>query len=127
MKRIPEIIIETSRKLRKEMTNSERILWDKLKSKKLKGIKFLRQAPIYVYKEDSWLDRYVIPDFLCREYKLILELDWSIHNLKEIYELDKYKESMLINLWYKILRFKNDEINNDLENTLTKIVASFPY
>ena len=56
MKKIPKIIIEISRKLRKEMTEVEKILRDKLKSKQLKNIKFLRQAPIYVYTEDNGLD-----------------------------------------------------------------------
>ena len=125
MKKIPKIIIETSRKLRKEMTETEKILWNKLKSKQLKNIKFIRQMPVYVYTENSWLDRYIIPDFLCREFKLIIELDWSIHNLKKIYELDKYKEKLLLNLWYTIIRFKNEEIYNNLEKSLNKIAASF--
>ena len=124
MKKIPKIIIETSRKLRKEMTETEKILWNKLKSKQLKNIKFIRQMPVYVYTENSWLDRYIIPDFLCREFKLIIELDWSIHNLKKIYELDKYKEKLLLNLWYTIIRFKNEEIYNNLEKSLNKIAAS---
>ncbi|MEA3386890.1 MAG: DUF559 domain-containing protein [Patescibacteria group bacterium] len=53
MKKIPEIIIKTSRKLRKEMTESEKILWSKLKTKQLQNKKFLRQSPIYVYTENS--------------------------------------------------------------------------
>lgn len=47
----PEIIIQTLRKLRKKMTDSEKILWSKLKSNKLKNIKILRQVHIYVYEE----------------------------------------------------------------------------
>jgi len=62
------------------MTETEKILWNKLKSKQLKNIKFVRQMPVYVYTENSWLGRYIIPDFLCREFKLIIELDLSIHN-----------------------------------------------
>ena len=127
MKKIPEIIIETSRKLRKEMTVSEKILWNKLKTKKLNNKKFIRQSPVYVFTENSWLDRYVIPDFLCRENNLIIELDWSIHNLKEVYELDKQKELLLTKLWYKVIRFKNKEIINDLNNSLEKIAASFSW
>lgn len=127
MRKIPQIIIETSRKLRKEMTDSEKILWNKLKSKQLNNTKFLRQTPIYVYTENSGLDRYIIPDFVCREYKLIIELDWNIHILKKVYQLDKYKEKLLLNLWYKIIRFRNEEIYNDLEKSLFKIVASFSW
>jgi len=53
MRKIPEIIIKISRKLRKDMTNSEKILWNELRSKRFNKIKFIRQAPIYLYTEDS--------------------------------------------------------------------------
>ena len=122
-----EMKFEISRKLRQEMTESEKILWNKIKSKQLKNIKFLRQVPVYVYTENWGLDRYIIPDFICREYNLIIELDWSVHSLKEVYELDKQKEVLLKNMWYKILRFKNEEIINDLEKSLIKIAASFSW
>ena len=82
IKRLPDIIKEASRDLRKNMTDVEIILWDKLKARNLDGIKFDRQTPIYVFTESSWLDRYVIPDFLAKENKIIIELDWSVHNLK---------------------------------------------
>ncbi len=121
MKKIPTIIKNASRRLRQTMTCSEKILWSKLKSRKFYNVKFLRQLPIYVYTENSWLDRYVIPDFICREYKVIIELDWNIHEEKEIYKLDRYKEFILNNLWYKILRFKNDDIINNINFSLIKI------
>ncbi len=47
--------------------------------------------------------------------------------MKEVYKLDKYKESLLLNLWYKIIRLKNNEIYNNLEKSLEKIAASFPW
>ena len=120
----PDIIIETSRKLRKNMTLAEKELWNVIKNKKILWKVFYRQKPIFVYKEDFWLNRYVIPDFICVTEKLIIELDWSIHNIKEIYELDKFKEKLLLNLWYKILRFKNEEIFNNINEVLNKIKKS---
>ena len=126
VRRLPDIIKEASRSLRKNMTETEKILWEELKARKLDNIKIDRQTPIYVFTENSWLDRYVIPDFLCKEYKIIIELDWNVHNLKEVYDLDKYKEELLQNMWYKILRFKNEEILNNLQNILIQIAASFP-
>ena len=118
---LPDIIKEISRKLRKEMTQAEKILWEKLRAKRLKNTKFLKQSPLCVLTEYSWLDRFIIPDFLCREYKLIIELDWSVHNLKEVYELDRYKEELLERLGYTVLRFKNEEIFDDLERVLEEI------
>ena len=121
MKAIPDIIKEASRNLRKNMTEAEKLLWKELRAKRLNWIKFTRQAPTYVYTENSWLDRYVIPDFLCCEHKLIIELDWSIHNLDEIYLLDKEKEKLLKNVWYRIIRFKNEEIFENIDSVLQKI------
>ncbi len=115
MRIIPDIIKEASRKLRKNMTNAEKLLWNELRAKKLNWIKFTRQAPTYVYTENSWLDRYIIPDFLCSKYKLIIELDWNIHDLEEIYILDKEKEKILESLGYKILRFRNEEVFEDMK------------
>ena len=123
MKAIPEIIKVTSRDLRKNMTKPEEVLWKELKARKLNGLKFWRQSPTYVYTENSWLDRYVIPDFLCSEHKLIIELDWSIHNKQEVYLLDREKEKLLINWWYQIIRFQNNEILQNLDTVLQKISA----
>jgi leucyl-tRNA synthetase len=103
------------------MTEAEKILWKELRAKRLNWLKFWRQNPIYVFTENSWLDRYIIPDFLCSEYKIIIELDWNIHDIDEIYILDKEKEKILGNIWYTIIRFKNQEIFNNISNVLQKI------
>ena len=118
--KLPDIIKETARELRKNMTESEIILWEQIKNKKI-GERFLRQNPVYVFTENSWLHRYIIPDFICHNKKFILEIDWNIHNLDEVYKLDLHKENLLKNLWFKILRIKNEDIKNDLINTIKKI------
>ncbi len=118
--KVPDIIKEAARNLRNNMTESEVILWSFIKRWKI-GVNFLRQKAIYVYTENSWLDRYIIPDFYCYEKKIILEVDGSIHNLKEIYELDLYKERLLKQIWYKVIRIKNEEILLDIYSTLDKI------
>ena len=123
MKAIPEIIKVASRDLRKNMTEAEVLLWGKLKARKLNWLKFWRQSPTYVYTENSWLDRYVIPYFLCSEHKLIIELDWSVHNKQEVYLLDREKEKLLQNIWYTVIRFQNEEIINNLKSVLQKISA----
>jgi len=116
----PDIIKETARKLRQNMTEAEKILWKEIRAKNL-WMKFYRQRPIKVMTENSWFDRYVIPDFYSPDNKIIIEIDWSIHNLKEIYELDLEKEKLLINLWFKVIRFKNEEIYENLDLVLQKI------
>ena len=92
----PEIIVDTSRKLRINMTRAEKVLWNELKEKKI-WYKFQRQKPLYLYTENSWLDRYIIPDFYCVSEKLIIEIDWNIHEKKEVLLLDKEKEKLIKN------------------------------
>lgn len=108
------------------MTESEKIIWNELKNKKM-WVKFLRQNPMYVYTEDNWLNRFIIPDFYCNEKRLILEIDWNLHDLKEILNLDKHKEKLVHNLWIKVLRITNENIKNNLPNVLKSIHSSlFP-
>lgn len=121
-----DIIKQVCRDLRKNMTKSEKLLWEELKRSKL-WRPFQRQRPVYVMKEDSWLKRYVIPDFTCIPEKIIIEVDWSIHNIPDVLELDKQKEKLLKNRWYQILRFTNIEIQTNIQHVLEMIQRSFTY
>ena len=121
MRAMPEIIKETARKLRKNLTQAESYLWENIRKWKILWKQFQKQKPIFVYEEDSWLPRYIIADFYCSENKLIIELDWSVHSNKEVLELDKHKEMLLKNIWYKVIRFTNDEVLNNLEETFQTI------
>lgn len=118
--KIPDKIKEIAKSLRNNMTESETILWNTLKQKKIWTI-FLRQKPIYVYTESNWFKRFIIPDFYNHEHKLIIEVDWNIHNLKEIYSLDLYKEKLLRNMGYNIIRIKNEDIKNNLTLIIKKL------
>jgi very-short-patch-repair endonuclease len=118
---MPEIIKITARKLRKNMTLAEIKLWDYIRKWKILNKQFQKQKPIFVYEENSWLPRYIIADFYCPENKLIIELDWSIHEVEEVLILDKFKEELLINDWYNVVRFKNEEIFGNIEKVLEEI------
>jgi len=118
--KIPDIFKETARKLRKNMTESEVILWSFIKWWKI-WVSFLKQKPIYVFTEDSWLNRFIIPDFYYHKNKIILEIDWNIHDLKEVWELDLYKENLLNNMWFKVIRIKNKDIKNNINNVIKTI------
>ncbi len=117
---IPDIIKVAARKLRKNMTTPEELLWDKLKTKKI-GYRIIRQSPIYVFTENSWLDRYIIADFYCPEKKLIIEIDGSIHSLKDIYLLDREKEILLTQAWYFVIRFDNSQVHANIAEVLNRI------
>ena len=115
-----DIIKIACRNLRKNSTAAEKELWSMIRAWKI-WKKFYRQKPIFVLKENSWLDRYIIADFYSPENKLIIELDWEIHSNKEIYLLDREKEKLLKNRGYQIMRFKNDEIFEDIDNVIKRI------
>jgi very-short-patch-repair endonuclease len=97
--------------LRTNSTDSEKILWQKLKAKKFHNIKFRRQHPINQF----------IVDFYCDQLKLVIELDGGYHNIPEIKERDNERESILREWGLNVIRFKNEEIEKDLNSVLLKI------
>ena len=101
--------ISRARKLRKEMTPEEKILWAKLRNRKFKGLKFLRQHPI-IYDTINYKPLYFIADFYCAEKKLVIELDGKIHDFQKDY--DERRDEILRNAGLKVLRFKNAELDN---------------
>jgi very-short-patch-repair endonuclease len=105
-------LFEYSRELRQTSTKAEKLLWEELRGKKLKGFKFRRQHP---------LDKYVA-DFYCHEKKLVIELDGTVHDEKENKEYDQARTIELAGLKINVLRFRNDEVENDIDKVLKKII-----
>ncbi len=95
--------------LRKELTPAERKLWASLRGDKL-GVNFRRQHAIGNF----------IPDFVCIEKKLIIELDGSQHLEQEEYdeERTKYFES----LGYKVIRFWNNDVTKNMDGVIRSII-----
>ena len=109
--------VNTARQLRRNSTDEEKILWQKLRNRQFHGLKFLRQHPI-VYDEIIGKILFFVPDFYCAEKKAIIEIDGKIHDLQKDY--DERREDILKNMGFKILRFKNEEIGN-IANVLKRI------
>lgn len=107
-------IFENARALKREMTIAEKLLWKQLKSRKLKNLKFRRQHPI---------DKFIV-DFYCHEFKLIIEIDGSVHEIAEVKEHDVGREFELIQMGYRILRFTNEMVIDSIENVLEEIQKS---
>jgi len=97
--------------MRKNPTKAEEIIRNILRDRKFLNQKRRRQYPINSY----------IADFFCHEHKLIIELDGSIHNEEFQKNIDKEKEETIKNLWYEILRYKNEDIYDKLEFVLHDI------
>jgi len=114
-----KVIREHARGLRKDMTDSEKLLWHELRNRKLSGFKFLRQHPI-VYKADYKGLNYFIADFYCDEKKVIVELDGMIHELSGDY--DEFRDSELSRMGIKTLRIKNEELSK-INEVLRRIIT----
>jgi len=104
-------LYQYGRELRQELTQAEKLLWTELRNKKLNGLKFRRQHPI---------DKFVL-DFYCHERKLAIELDGSIHDVKVNKDYDEARTAMLGELGIYTLRFRNNEVINNIESVLQKI------
>ena len=112
-----KVIKKSARELRKNMTDSEILLWEKLRNRRFSGLKFLRQHPI-VYKADYRGLNYFIADFYCDEKKAVIELDGPIH--ETTIEYDQFRDDEIKRLGLKILRLKNEELDN-IDDALLKI------
>ncbi|MFO1102824.1 MAG: DUF559 domain-containing protein [Methylocystis sp.] len=96
--RVSKSQTDFARKLRRNMTIAEEILWRSLRRSGLDGLKFRRQVPI---------GRYVV-DFLCVEHRLIVELDGPPHDKDEQRLHDAARDEWLRAQGYRMLRFQND-------------------
>ena len=103
-----------ARKLRQNLTEQEAVMWHLLRNRGLNGYKFRRQYPIGSY----------VVDFVCRELKLIIELDGGQHNEPENIEYDKKRTQYLKEKGYKVVRFWNNEIDENLEGVYQSILKA---
>ena len=107
-----EEVFRKAKELKHPMTEAERLLWDKIRNRKLHGLKFRRQHPLHYY----------IADFYCHEKRLVIEVDGGIHLDAEVMEHDENRSAELDRLGITVIRFTNDQIFNQLEQALEKIV-----
>ena len=106
---------DLARDLRKNQTPQEKKLWNLLRNHQFYGYEFRRQYPIGDY----------IVDFICREKKIIIELDGGQHNEIENIDKDKQRTEFLANKGYKVLRFWNNEIDNNIEGVFDVMKREF--
>lgn len=111
-------ITELARDLRKNQTASEKLLWQNLRNRKLNGFKFNRQFPIVYGRNFDGTSLFFIADFYCHEKKLIIELDGKIHEFQK--EYDKERDAILNDLGLRVIRIKNEELEN-ISKVLEKI------
>jgi len=101
-----------ARQMRREPTPPERKLWARLRADQLGGAKFRRQVVIGPY----------ICDFACRTpMKLVVEIDGETHGVQEAYDAER--SAFLEKRGYRVLRFSNRDIMQDIESVLATIAA----
>ena len=98
-----------ARHMRNNQTEAEQALWNRLRMKRLNGHRFLRQKVI----------GNAIVDFVCSKANLIIELDGGQHDQQRT--ADQTRTRHLNQHGYRVLRFWNNEVINDLESVLHTI------
>ena len=106
-------LTELARKLRTNMTTQERAIWQLLRKRSIKNLKFRRQ-----YNID---DKYIV-DFICHEKKLIIEIDGGQHN-EDINKVnDELRTKYLISKGFTVIRFWNSDIDKNIEGVYKEIL-----
>jgi 5-methyltetrahydrofolate--homocysteine methyltransferase len=105
------IILGYAKQHRKNPTKAEKVLWEFLRNRKVGGAKFVRQKPM----------GYTIPDFVCIEKRLVVEVDGSYHNAPEIILKDRQRDLVFTTVGYRILRFTNEEVIDNTTKVLSEI------
>jgi very-short-patch-repair endonuclease len=91
---------DKARQLRKNLTDSERALWSRLRNKQILDIQFYRQKPIGEY----------IVDFFAPRAKLVVEVDGSQHRVGDHVQKDRIHNGYLASVGLKVLRFNSREV-----------------
>ncbi len=100
---------DRARDLRSQATDAERTLWTHLRNSQIEGVKFRRQQPVENY----------IADFISFAPRLVVELDGSQH--AEHNEYDEHRSNCFRQNGFKVLRFWNNEIFENIDGVLAVI------
>jgi very-short-patch-repair endonuclease len=106
---IPPELLTFARQLRVSMTDAEQLIWKLIRNRTLGGFKFRRQHPVQSF----------ILDFYCHEAKLAIELDGGHH--AEQKEKDANRDSTLLQLGIKTLRYWNHHVLQETESVLQDV------
>jgi very-short-patch-repair endonuclease len=101
--------VPSARLLRQQMTPAEQALWQYLRNRHLRGLKFRRQFPVGQF----------IADLACPEHRLIVEVDGGIHN--DQVDQDAAHTEILAQFGWRVLRFPNVEVLLDPATVLERI------
>ena len=102
---------QRSRRLRRDSTQAELKLWNRLRARAIDGCKFVRQEPIGPF----------IVDFVCRERRLVIEVDGGQHATDA---RDAVRDRWLRDQRYRVLRFWNNDVLGNIDGVLETIAMA---
>ncbi|HMJ43575.1 MAG TPA: DUF559 domain-containing protein [Pseudolabrys sp.] len=111
MRRPDRTKVKIERRLRRHSTDAEMVLWLSLRDRRLSGFKFVRQEAIESF----------IVDFICREKKLIVEVDGGQHAGNE---KDRVRDKRLQDAGFQVMRFWNNDVLRNKNGVLEVILES---
>jgi very-short-patch-repair endonuclease len=103
---------DRARTLRRNPTEPEKRLWQKLRNRQLSNLKFRRQTPVGPY----------IADFLCLDALLIVEVDGEAHGSTQA--RDAVRTAYVENEGFRVIRFSNAEVMGNMDGVLAQILAA---
>jgi very-short-patch-repair endonuclease len=101
--------LERRKELRREMTFAEKVFWHCVRDNGL-GMKFRRQVGVGAY----------IADFYVPKARLVIELDGSIHDSEDAQAYDRERDTYMMSLGLKVLRFSNEDVTDRLDEVLKR-------
>jgi very-short-patch-repair endonuclease len=103
---------ELLRSLRREMTAQESLLWSRLRANRLRGLHFRRQQLIHGF----------VAGFYCHAAGVVVEVDGGIHDQQV--DADATRDAALTALGLLVIRFRNEEVNGNLDAVLEAIATA---
>jgi len=105
----PKYVTKLAREQRRNLTDSEALVWSRLKNKQLHGYRFRCQHPVYRY----------IFDFYCHEAMLAVEIDGEVHKHQKEYDI--YRDEFVKSIGITTLRFPADRVFSNIDNVVYQI------
>ena len=108
----PTETIAFARRLRRNATRAEKILWILLRDRDLVGYKFRRQHPIGPY----------FADFACLRLQVVIECDGVTHVERQVQ--DANRDAFMTDLGWRVLRFSDERLIGNPDRVLAEIAAA---
>jgi very-short-patch-repair endonuclease len=106
----------TAKRLRRNLTDAERALWHVIRAHRFEGVGFRRQMPIGPY----------VVDFVAHRMRLVIEVDGGQHHVPDGLEADRIRDEWLAGRGYRVLRFSNLDVLQNLDGVAATITAALP-